>query len=117
MLAIFYVPTKTVLLPCIALGMAQGSALALTMLYIVWHSSTPTSAATLSAISQGMGYLIAVPGSLAMSGLFTFGDNEARYFLATFIGIATMQLLVSLWIADSKTKGPHANAVPPKSSS
>jgi CP family cyanate transporter-like MFS transporter len=53
----------------IVLGLGQGMAFPLALMFVVERSRTPTAAQQLSAMSQGLGYLIAATGPLLVGVL------------------------------------------------
>lgn len=68
-LGLAYAPLSTHLGWAVLLGIAQGSGFALSLAFVVLRAETPAQAATLSALTQGIGYGIAAAGPLLMGVL------------------------------------------------
>ena len=72
LLLILTTPTSLPYVWVIILGLGQGMAFPLALMFIVERSRTPTAAQQLSAMSQGFGYLIAATGPLLVGVLHSF---------------------------------------------
>jgi MFS transporter, CP family, cyanate transporter len=72
LLLILTTPTSLPYVWVIILGLGQGMAFPLALMFIVERSRTPTAAQQLSAMSQGIGYLIAATGPLLVGVLHSF---------------------------------------------
>jgi MFS transporter, CP family, cyanate transporter len=68
-LLVLTTPTSLPYLWVIVLGVGQGMAFPLALMFVVERSRTPTTAQQLSAMSQGFGYLIAATGPLLVGVL------------------------------------------------
>lgn len=70
----------------ILLGLAQGAVFALSLAFVVFRATTPSQAASLSAMTQGLGYGAAALGPLAMGLLH---DLTASWTLPVALLIVT----------------------------
>jgi len=85
-------PTSAPYLWMTLLGIGQGSAISLSLSYIVWRSRDPHHAAQLSTLAQGIGYLFAGLGPIGLAALHTATGSWALP-LAALIGLAVLQVL------------------------
>jgi CP family cyanate transporter-like MFS transporter len=69
LLLVLTTPTSLPYVWVIILGLGQGMAFPLALMFVVERSHTPTTAQQLSAMSQGIGYLIAATGPLLVGVL------------------------------------------------
>lgn len=99
MIAVYYAPIQSAAIWCITLGLAQGSAIALATSYVVNKSGDAKTATSLSAMSQGIGYLIAAIGSLALGEVWVHGSFGPEAFLWLFIAVGSSQLILGLIVA------------------
>jgi len=72
LLLVLTTPTSLPYVWVIILGLGQGMAFPLALMFVVERSRTPTTAQQLSAMSQGIGYLIAATGPLLVGVLHSF---------------------------------------------
>jgi CP family cyanate transporter-like MFS transporter len=75
LLGILLAPTSTALVWVIVLGLGQGAALSLALLMIVLRAADDNTAARLSSMAQGFGYLIAASGPLVMGLVHAATDS------------------------------------------
>lgn len=66
LIGVLWAPTAIAWLCVFTLGIGQGASLALPLYFMIARSSTPATAATLSSMAQGFGYLIASLGPLGV---------------------------------------------------
>jgi CP family cyanate transporter-like MFS transporter len=72
LLLVLTTPTSLPYVWVIVLGLGQGMAFPLALMFVVERSRTPAAAQQLSAMSQGIGYLIAATGPLLVGVLHSF---------------------------------------------
>src|SRR4051812_37273415 len=98
LLGILLAPSSTALVWVVILGLGQGAALSLALLMIVLRAADDHTAARLSSMAQGFGYLIAATGPLAM-GLLHAATGNWDVALAWLVAMCGIELLVGLQAA------------------
>jgi CP family cyanate transporter-like MFS transporter len=63
---VWFAPVGSAVAAVLVLGLGQGAALALAIYFMMARAPNPVTAASLSAFAQGVGYLLATPGPLAV---------------------------------------------------
>ena len=86
------VPLGAALPMAFVLGLGQGVSIALALYFIMARAATPAVAGTLSAMAQGVGYLIAVAGPL-VAGLL----HSATGSWAGSVAFLTVLTMATLW--------------------
>jgi CP family cyanate transporter-like MFS transporter len=95
LLGILLAPSSTALVWVIILGLGQGAALSLALLMIVLRAADDHTAARLSSMAQGFGYLLAAAGPLVM-GLLHAATGSWNIALAWLVGLCSLELLAGL---------------------
>ena len=95
-------PASTALVSILVLGVGQGAALALAMLIIVLRAGDDDTAARLSSMAQGIGYLLAATGPLLM-GLLHAATGSWTVPLLCLIGFGVVELLSGLSAGRART--------------
>jgi MFS transporter, CP family, cyanate transporter len=92
---ILLAPSSTALVWVIVLGLGQGAALSLALLMIVLRAADDHTAARLSSMAQGFGYLLAAAGPLVM-GLLHAATGGWDVPLVWLIALCAIELLAGL---------------------
>ena len=95
LLGILLAPSSTALVWVVVLGLGQGAALSLALLMIVLRAGDDHTAARLSSMAQGVGYLLAASGPLVM-GLLHAATGDWSVPLVWLVGLCGLELLVGL---------------------
>jgi MFS transporter, CP family, cyanate transporter len=95
-------PAGTALLWVLIMGVGQGAALALALLVIVLRAGDDDTAARLSSMAQGIGYLLAATGPLIM-GLLHAATGSWTVPLLFLIGLGVVELLSGLAAGRART--------------
>ncbi len=111
LLGILLAPSSTALVWVVILGLGQGAALSLALLMIVLRAGDDNTAARLSSMAQGFGYLIAATGPLVM-GLLHAATGSWDVALAWLVALCGVELLVGLQAA--RTRVVHAHEPEPE---
>jgi CP family cyanate transporter-like MFS transporter len=106
LLGILLAPSSTALVWVVILGLGQGAALSLALLMIVLRAGDDHTAARLSSMAQGFGYLLAAAGPLVM-GLLHAATGSWDVALAWLVALCGVELLVGLQAA--RTRVVHAH--------
>ncbi len=80
------------------LGLGQGAALALALYFVMARSETPAVAASVSALAQGVGYLVASLGPLAVGFLHSLTGGW-RAPIGLLLAVTLVELAVGLLAA------------------
>ncbi len=113
-LGLAYAPLSTHLLWAVLLGVAQGSGFALSLAFVVLRAETPAQAATLSALTQGIGYGIAAVGPLLMGLLLdTTGSWTWPVVLLAIVAVVEGAVGVSAGRAHAVTAAGRRAGVSP----
>src|SRR4051812_16785251 len=88
-------PSSTALVWVVVLGLGQGAALSLALLMIVLRAADDHTAARLSSMAQGFGYLLAAAGPLVM-GLLHAATGSWDAALVWLIALCGVELLAGL---------------------
>jgi CP family cyanate transporter-like MFS transporter len=110
LLGILLAPSSTALVWVVVLGLGQGAALSLALLMIVLRAADDHTAARLSSMAQGFGYLLAAAGPLVM-GLLHAATGGWDVPLVWLIALCSLELLFGL--AAARTRVVHAHAPAP----
>jgi CP family cyanate transporter-like MFS transporter len=110
LLGILLAPPSTALVWVVILGLGQGAALSLALLMIVLRAADDHTAARLSSMAQGFGYLLAATGPLLM-GLLHAATGSWDVPLVSLLALCGAELLVGL--AAARTRLVHSHAAPP----
>lgn len=117
-LGLAYAPLSTHLLWAVLLGVAQGAGFALSLAFVVLRAETPAQAATLSALTQGVGYAIAAVGPLLMGVLLDrTGSWTLPIALLTAVAVAEGVIGVSAGRPHPVTspgRNPAVSPAPPR---
>jgi CP family cyanate transporter-like MFS transporter len=105
LLGILLAPSSTALVWVIILGLGQGAALSLALLMIVLRAGDDHTAARLSSMAQGFGYLLAATGPLVM-GLLHAATGGWDVALAWLVALCGVELVVGL--AAARRRVVHA---------
>jgi MFS transporter, CP family, cyanate transporter len=92
---ILLAPSSTALVWVVVLGLGQGAALSLALLMIVLRAADDHTAARLSSMAQGFGYLLAAAGPLVM-GLLHGATGGWDVPLMWLIALCAVELLAGL---------------------
>jgi MFS transporter, CP family, cyanate transporter len=92
---ILLAPSSTALVWVVVLGLGQGAALSLALLMIVLRAADDNTAARLSSMAQGFGYLLAAAGPLVM-GLLHAATGGWEVPLVWLIALCAVELLAGL---------------------
>jgi MFS transporter, CP family, cyanate transporter len=106
LLGILLAPSSTALVWVVVLGLGQGAALSLALLMIVLRAGDDHTAARLSSMAQGFGYLLAATGPLVM-GLLHAATGDWSVPLVWLVGLCGVELTVGL--AAARTRVVHAH--------
>jgi CP family cyanate transporter-like MFS transporter len=102
LLGILLAPSGTALVWVVILGLGQGAALSLALLMIVLRAADDDTAARLSSMAQGFGYLIAATGPL-VTGLLHAATGSWTLPLALLVALCGVELVVGLAAARDRT--------------
>jgi len=105
LLGILLAPSSTAIVWVIILGSGQGAALSLALLMIVLRAGDDETAARLSSMAQGFGYLLAATGPLVM-GLMHAATGSWDLPLVLLVALCGVELVVGLGAA--RTREVHA---------
>jgi CP family cyanate transporter-like MFS transporter len=111
LLGILLAPSSTALVWVIVLGLGQGAALSLALLMIVLRAADDHTAARLSSMAQGFGYLLAATGPLVM-GLLHAATGSWDVPLAWLVALCSLELLVGLAAARTRVVRAYEPAAP-----
>src|SRR3954447_11967728 len=106
LLGILLAPPSTAVVWIVVLGLGQGAALSLALLMIVLRAGDDHTAARLSSMAQGFGYLLAATGPLVM-GLLHAATGGWDVPLVWLIALCAIELLAGL--AAARTREVHAH--------
>jgi MFS transporter, CP family, cyanate transporter len=95
LLGILLAPPGTALVWVVILGLGQGAALSLALLMIVLRAADDDTAARLSSMAQGFGYLIAATGPL-VTGLLHAATGSWTVSLVLLVALCGVELVVGL---------------------
>ena len=95
LLGILLAPSGTALVWVVILGLGQGAALSLALLMIVLRAADDDTAARLSSMAQGFGYLIAATGPL-VTGLLHAATGSWTVSLVLLVALCGVELVVGL---------------------
>jgi CP family cyanate transporter-like MFS transporter len=109
LLGIMLAPAGTALVWVVVLGLGQGAALSLAMLMIILRSGDDHTAAQLSSMAQGFGYLIAASGPL-ITGLLHSLTGGWTVPLAVLVALCAVELTVGLGAARNRVVHAHEQA-------
>jgi CP family cyanate transporter-like MFS transporter len=102
LLGILLAPASTALVWVLILGVGQGGTLSLALLMIVMRAGDDETAARLSTMAQGIGYLMAAAGPLAM-GLLHSATGGWSIPLIWLIAMAVLMAWVGVFAARART--------------
>jgi len=103
---ILLAPSSTALVWIVVLGLGQGATLSLALLMIVLRAADDHTAARLSSMAQGFGYLIAATGPLVM-GLLHAATGSWDVALVWLIALCAVELLSGLAAGRARTVRAH----------
>ncbi len=106
LLGILLAPSSTALVWVVILGLGQGAALSLALLMIVLRAADDDTAARLSSMAQGFGYLIAATGPL-VTGLLHAATGSWTIPLALLVALCGVELVVGLAAGRDRTVHAH----------
>jgi CP family cyanate transporter-like MFS transporter len=106
LLGILLAPSSTALVWVVILGLGQGAALSLALLMIVLRAADDNTAARLSSMAQGFGYLIAATGPL-VTGLLHAATGSWTIPLALLVALCGVELVVGLAAGRNRTVHAH----------
>ena len=106
LLGILLAPSSTALVWVVILGLGQGAALSLALLMIVLRAADDNTAARLSSMAQGFGYLIAATGPL-VTGLLHAATGSWTIPLALLVALCGVELVVGLAAGRDRTVHAH----------
>jgi CP family cyanate transporter-like MFS transporter len=106
LLGIMLAPSSTAVVWVVILGLGQGAGLSLALLMIVLRAGDDHTAARLSSMAQGFGYLLAATGPLVM-GLLHAATGAWTVPLAWLVALCGVQLVAGLGAA--RRREIHAN--------
>jgi CP family cyanate transporter-like MFS transporter len=109
LLGILLAPPSTALVWVVILGLGQGAALSLALLMIVLRAGDDNTAARLSSMAQGFGYLLAATGPL-VTGLLHAATGSWDVALAWLVALCGVELLVGLQAARPRVVHAHEPA-------
>jgi MFS transporter, CP family, cyanate transporter len=101
LLGILLAPSGTAVVWVIVLGLGQGAALSLALLMIVLRAGDDETAARLSSMAQGFGYLLAATGPLVM-GLMHAATGSWDLPLVLLVALCGVELVVGLAAARTR---------------
>ena len=104
--AILVAPTQTALVWACFVGVGTGGAFSIALLLLASGTRDAASAARLSSMALGLGYLIAAPGPF-IAGLIHAASGSWQLPLILTICIAAVQLAAGLGAAGSNTSEPN----------
>jgi CP family cyanate transporter-like MFS transporter len=107
LLGILLAPSSTALVWVIVLGLGQGAALSLALLMIVLRAGDDNTAARLSSMAQGFGYLLAASGPLVM-GLLHAATGDWTVPLILLVALCALELAAGLAAARARVIHAHA---------
>jgi CP family cyanate transporter-like MFS transporter len=102
---ILLAPSSTALVWVVIMGLGQGAALSLALLMIVLRAGDDHTAARLSSMAQGFGYLLAATGPLLM-GLLHAATGDWTVPLLALIALCGAELWAGL--AAGRARVVHA---------
>jgi MFS transporter, CP family, cyanate transporter len=103
---ILLAPSSTALVWVVVLGLGQGATLSLALLMIVLRAADDHTAARLSSMAQGFGYLLAATGPLVM-GLLHAATGSWDVPLVWLIALCAVELLSGLAAGRARTVRAH----------
>ena len=103
---ILLAPSSTALVWVVVLGLGQGAALSLALLMIVLRAADDHTAARLSSMAQGFGYLLAAAGPLVM-GLLHAATGAWDVPLVWLIALCAVELLAGLAAGRARSVRAH----------
>jgi len=106
LLGILLAPSSTALVWVVILGLGQGAALSLALLMIVLRAADNDTAARLSSMAQGFGYLIAATGPL-VTGLLHAATGSWTIPLVLLVALCGVELVVGLAAGRARTVHAH----------
>ena len=106
LLGILVAPSSTALVWVVILGLGQGAALSLALLMIVLRAADNDTAARLSSMAQGFGYLIAATGPL-VTGLLHAATGSWTIPLVLLVALCGVELVVGLAAGRARTVHAH----------
>ena len=106
LLGILLAPASTALVWVVVLGLGQGAALSLALLMIVLRAGDDHTAARLSSMAQGFGYLLAAAGPLVM-GLLHAATGDWSVPLVWLVALCGVELTVGLAAARRRVVHAH----------
>jgi CP family cyanate transporter-like MFS transporter len=106
LLGIMLAPASTGLVWVVILGLGQGAALSLALLMIILRAGDDHTAARLSSMAQGFGYLIAASGPL-VTGLLHSATGGWTVPLGVLVTLCAVELTVGLAAARSRVVHAH----------
>jgi CP family cyanate transporter-like MFS transporter len=109
LLGIMLAPSSTAVVWVVILGLGQGAALSLALLMIVLRAGDDHTAARLSSMAQGFGYLLAATGPLVM-GLLHGATGNWDVALAWLVALCGVELVVGLQAARTRVVHAHEPA-------
>jgi CP family cyanate transporter-like MFS transporter len=101
LLGILLAPSSTALVWVVVLGLGQGASLSLALLMIVLRAGDDDTAARLSSMAQGFGYLLAATGPL-VTGLVHAATGSWDLPLIMLIALCGVELVVGLAAARAR---------------
>jgi CP family cyanate transporter-like MFS transporter len=110
LLGIMLAPASTALVWVVILGLGQGAALSLALLMIILRAGDNHTAARLSSMAQGFGYLIAASGPL-VTGLLHSATGGWTVPLAVLVALCAVELTVGLAAARNRVVHAHERPV------
>ena len=105
------VPLGAALPMAFVLGLGQGVSIALALYFIMARAATPEVAGALSAMAQGVGYLIAVAGPL-VAGLLHSATGSWAGSIAFLAVLTVVTLWFGLLAAQDRVITPSGRTVP-----
>jgi MFS transporter, CP family, cyanate transporter len=99
---VWFAPLATAPLWTLILGFGQGSALGLAIYFTTARTRSPASAASLSAFTQGGGYLVATAGPLALGFLHAATGNWTVPVIV-LLAVVVLEFAVGLPAARART--------------
>lgn len=104
---LLWAPAGTALVWVVLLGLGQGAGLGVALLMIVLRAPDDDTAARLSSMAQGIGYLVAASGPLVV-GLIEAATGSWTVPLLCLIAVAALELMFGLAAGRARTvaRGP-----------
>jgi MFS transporter, CP family, cyanate transporter len=96
------VPVGAGLALMLLLGLGQGAGITLALYFVMARAGTPRTAASLSALSQGVGYVLAAAGPLAV-GLLHAATGGWTAPVAALLAATALEMLAGLLAARHRT--------------